>query len=41
MPSIALATYAALPELAPDDQLLIGALASLGVRAVPAVWDDA
>jgi glutathione synthase/RimK-type ligase-like ATP-grasp enzyme len=41
MATIALATFAALPELAPDDQLLIGALAALGVRAVPAVWDDA
>jgi hypothetical protein len=40
VPSIALATYAKLPELAPDDQLLIGALAPLGVRAVAAVWDD-
>src|SRR5688500_165047 len=41
MPSIALATYATLPELAPDERPLIDELASLGVRAVPAVWDDA
>jgi len=40
MPSIALATYARLPELADDDRLLIGALANLGAHAVAAVWDD-
>jgi glutathione synthase/RimK-type ligase-like ATP-grasp enzyme len=40
MTTIALATYAALPELAPDDQLLIGALDVHGVRASPTVWDD-
>lgn len=38
---VALATYAAAPHLAPDDQLLIPALASLGVEGVPAVWSDA
>jgi len=40
-PSIALATYAALPTLADDDRLLVDALAQRGARAVPAVWDDA
>src|SRR5688572_12418983 len=40
MPSIALATYAALPALAPDEQLLIESLAAIGIRGVPAVWDD-
>lgn len=40
MPSIALATYATLPQLATDEQLVIGALSTLGVRAVAAVWDD-
>ena len=38
---VALATYAAAPDLAPDDQLLVPALASLGVESVPAVWSDA
>lgn len=37
---VALATYAAAPRLAPDDQLLLPALASLGVEGVPAVWSD-
>lgn len=37
---IALATYAAAPDLAPDDQLLIPALARLGIEATPAVWTD-
>jgi hypothetical protein len=41
MPSIALATYAALPALATDEHPLVDELAALGVRAVPAVWDDA
>ena len=41
MTFIALATYAKLPELVDNDQLLIGALANLGARAVAAVWDDA
>ena len=41
MPSIALATYAALPTLATDEHPLVEELAALGVRAVPAVWDDA
>jgi len=38
--SVALATYGRLPHLADDDQLLIGALATLGARAIAAVWDD-
>jgi hypothetical protein len=40
MPAIALATYAALPDLAPDEHPLIDSLAALGVRATAAVWDD-
>lgn len=40
MPSIALATYAALPMLAPDEPPLIAALDALGIAAAPAVWDD-
>jgi glutathione synthase/RimK-type ligase-like ATP-grasp enzyme len=40
MPSIALATYAALPALAPDEHPLITELAAIGIRAAPAVWDD-
>ena len=39
-PRVALATYAAAPRLAPDDQLLVPALAALGIDAVPAVWSD-
>lgn len=38
---IALVTYTHLPELAADEQPLIASLAGLGVRAEPAVWDDA
>ena len=37
---IALATCAALPDLDPDDQLVLEPLRALGVEAVPAVWDD-
>lgn len=37
---IALATYAQLPELAPDDRRLASALRSLGARAAAVVWDD-
>jgi glutathione synthase/RimK-type ligase-like ATP-grasp enzyme len=37
---VALATCAAIPELEPDDQLLLPALAAHGIDAVPAVWDD-
>ena len=40
MPSIALATYAALPALAPDEHPLVTELAAIGIRAAPAVWDD-
>ena len=38
---IALATAAALPDLDPDERLLIPALAALGLRAGPAIWTDA
>ena len=37
---VALVTCATLPELDPDDQPLIDQLAALGVRAMPAVWND-
>jgi glutathione synthase/RimK-type ligase-like ATP-grasp enzyme len=40
MPSIAFATYSALPALAPDEHALVDLLATLGVSARPAVWDD-
>jgi glutathione synthase/RimK-type ligase-like ATP-grasp enzyme len=40
MPPVALATCAALPSLTDDDRLLIPALATRGIGAVPAVWDD-
>ncbi|MFZ2964098.1 MAG: hypothetical protein WA006_05375 [Rhodoglobus sp.] len=40
-PRVALVTCAALPDLDPDDRLVIAPLAELGVRAVPAIWDDA
>jgi hypothetical protein len=38
---IALATCAALPDLDPDEQLLLEPLRALGVDAQPAVWNDA
>jgi glutathione synthase/RimK-type ligase-like ATP-grasp enzyme len=38
---VALATCAEIPELEPDDRLLLPALAEHGVEGVPAVWDDA
>src|SRR5205085_2031889 len=41
MTRIALATCAALPDLDPDEQLLLEPLRALGVDAIPAVWDDA
>lgn len=41
MPSVALVTCAALPELDGDDQLIAPALAALGVDSAPAVWTDA
>jgi glutathione synthase/RimK-type ligase-like ATP-grasp enzyme len=37
---IALATCAGLPDLDPDDQLLIEPLRALGVDPIPAIWDD-
>jgi glutathione synthase/RimK-type ligase-like ATP-grasp enzyme len=37
---VALATYDAAPDLAPDDQLLAAALERAGIRAAPAVWSD-
>ncbi|MFB9239059.1 hypothetical protein ACFFWC_26615 [Plantactinospora siamensis] len=40
-PRVALVTCSALPDLDPDDRLLLGPLADRGVRAVPVVWDDA
>jgi glutathione synthase/RimK-type ligase-like ATP-grasp enzyme len=39
-PRVALATYAALPALNDDDQLLLAALVHAGASAAPAVWDD-
>jgi glutathione synthase/RimK-type ligase-like ATP-grasp enzyme len=39
-PRIALATYANAPSLAPDDQLLLPALAAAGMDGEPAVWSD-
>ncbi|MDL2335376.1 MAG: hypothetical protein QFC55_05035, partial [Chloroflexota bacterium] len=41
MTRIALATCAALPDLDPDEQLLLEPLRALGVEARAAVWDDA
>ena len=41
MPAIALATYAALPTLAPDEQPLLAELRSRGIEPQAAVWDDA
>jgi hypothetical protein len=37
---VALVTCAELPHLEPDDRLLVDPLATLGVKASPAVWDD-
>lgn len=39
-PRIALVTCAELPDLDPDDHLVIAPLADRGIEAVPAVWDD-
>ncbi len=39
--SIAFVTYAAAPEGTADDRLALAPLAARGIRAVPAVWDDA
>jgi hypothetical protein len=41
MTRIALATCAALPDLDPDEQLLLEPLRALGADAIAAVWDDA
>jgi glutathione synthase/RimK-type ligase-like ATP-grasp enzyme len=40
VPRVALATCAALPELDPDDQLVLPFLAERGIDAVPAIWND-
>lgn len=40
-PRIALATCSALPELDPDDRLLLEPLRTLGLEARAEVWDDA
>jgi glutathione synthase/RimK-type ligase-like ATP-grasp enzyme len=37
---LALVTYAGLPQLSADDQLLLGPLAARGIRGEPAAWDD-
>jgi glutathione synthase/RimK-type ligase-like ATP-grasp enzyme len=37
---VALATCAVIPELEPDDRLLLPALAAHGLEGVPTVWDD-
>jgi len=37
---VALATCAEIPDLEPDDRLLLPALAAQGIQGVPAVWDD-
>ena len=37
---VALATCAEIPDLEPDDRLLLPALAAHGIEGVPAVWDD-
>jgi glutathione synthase/RimK-type ligase-like ATP-grasp enzyme len=37
---VALATCAEIPQLEPDDRLLLPALAAHGIEGVPAVWDD-
>ncbi|TDE08600.1 ATP-grasp domain-containing protein [Jiangella asiatica] len=40
MPRVALVTCTELPDLDPDDQLVLPPLAARGVEAVPVVWDD-
>ena len=37
---VALVTCAELPELDPDDRLVVEPLRALGIDVVPAVWDD-
>ncbi|HEX4633210.1 MAG TPA: hypothetical protein VH163_05220, partial [Gemmatimonadales bacterium] len=39
MPRIALATYAAFPDLPPDDQILQRALERRGAQVLPVLWD--
>lgn len=39
-PRLALATYANAPSLAPDDRLLLPALAAAGIDGEPVVWSD-
>lgn len=39
-PSVAFVTSEALPDLYSDDLAAVSALATLGIRAVPAVWSD-
>ncbi|HTT16827.1 MAG TPA: hypothetical protein VMH49_05680 [Thermoplasmata archaeon] len=39
-PRVALATWAGLPNLGPDDRRLADALTALGAEAVPCVWND-
>ncbi len=39
-PRVALVTCATLPDLDPDDRLLVGPLRALGTDPVAAVWDD-
>ena len=40
MLDVALITCSRLPDLDPDDRLVVGPLLDLGVRVTPAVWDD-
>jgi glutathione synthase/RimK-type ligase-like ATP-grasp enzyme len=37
---VALATCAEIPDLEPDDRLLLRAIAAHGIEGIPAVWDD-
>jgi hypothetical protein len=39
-PRVAFVTCGELPDLDPDDRLVIGPLARRGITVVPAVWDD-
>ncbi|MCI4061641.1 hypothetical protein MRQ36_03240 [Micromonospora sp. R77] len=39
-PRVALVTCTKLPDLEPDDRLVLAPLTALGVHAEPAVWDD-
>jgi glutathione synthase/RimK-type ligase-like ATP-grasp enzyme len=39
-PRLAIASYAKRPTLRPDDRLFAEAVAALGMRPVPVVWDD-